>query len=329
MRIGLLEVSHWHLPLYTQALRQRGDTVVAVCDSSAPVRERVAREFRARAYADAHELLASEPLDFAFVFGRHCDMSALGHALVERGTPFCIEKPAGMTASEVHALGTAARARQLFVAVPLVQRVSPMLAAIERLQHGEGARFLHSSWRFLGGPPQRYLDGGNDWMLDPACSGGGCLINLAPHFIDLVHHLHGSARGPVACQLSNAVHGLQVEDHAMVSMACARGATGLVETGYCFPAHPAKREFSFTLVSATHHVRSCDDGMAIYRAGSKEVEVLTLDLDADPLYGTFVQRVLDDLHHGRAPVATLADLEPVMEVVDAARARCPITPTDH
>lgn len=321
MKVALLEVSHWHFPLYADALEDSGVQVVAISDGDAQVRAGVARRFGARAYADAGALLARETPDFAFVFGRHDAMMDMGLALIERGIPFSIEKPGGIKAAQLHRLQGAARARKLFVAVPFVQLLSPLYSVISDLVDGEGACFIHSSWRFFAGPPHRYLDAGNDWMLDPRHSGGGCLINLAPHFIDLVHRLHGPGEGAVECRLSNRLHATQVEDYAMLSMGCSGGATALVETGYCFPPHPAKREYSFSLVSASHYLRSCPEGICIHRAGAPESQVMPMDLDADPLYGKFVHRVLDDVRGGRAPVAGLADLAAVMEVVDEAHAR--------
>ena len=214
---------------------------------------------------------------------------------------------------------SAAEAKQLFVAVALVQRLSPLYAALCSMMNVEGACFSHSSWRFFAGPPQRYQNCGNAWMLDPVISGGGCLINLAPHFIDLVHWLHGPSHDGVVSRLSNTLHGAAVEDYAMLYMTCTEGRSGLVETGYCFPAHPAKRGYSFTLVSPSHYVRSSDDGICIYRSADGSTQSLPMELDADPLYGLFVARVLDDVLNGRAPLAGLGDLAAAMEVVDAAR----------
>lgn len=317
MRIGLLEISHWHFPLYADALQEADIDVVAVSDADMTLAEQVAGGFMARAFDDPLALIEHVPLDFAFVFGRHDQMPVIAAALIERAIPFALEKPGALNAADVGGLRVAAEARGLYVAVPFVQRVGPVAQVVNRLIDDEAARFSHSAWRFFGGPPSRYPRAGNGWMLDRRKSGGGCLINLAPHFLDFALQLHGP--GEVAsAQLSAAQHQSGVEDIATVSLAFASGDTALVQSGYCFPDHPQKREYSFSLVGTNHYVRSTASGLAIYRTGNTGIETIDCDLDADPLYGGFVRQVLADLRTGGPPVAGLADLEAVMGLVDTA-----------
>jgi hypothetical protein len=123
----------------------------------------------------------------------------------------------------------------------------------------------------------------------------------------------------VLARTSVALHGEAVEDYALVSTRHAQGAA-MVETGYCFPDHPRKREYSFSLSAAGHYVQSRADGISIFRSGRTEPEIEIFDLDSDPLYGVFVERVLSGHVAGRPPVAGLSDLEAVMQTVDAAYA---------
>ena len=320
MKVALLEVSHWHFPLYQEALLAADIDVVAVSDANEATRSRIASAFNANAYQSPQALLAGESaLDYVFAFGRHGALKDTGLALVERGIPFAIEKPGGVNAAEVGALVTAAEAKGLPVAVAFVQRVGPLFQALQRLQNEEGAEFRHSSWRFFAGPSGRYRTMDTPWMLDPVESGGGCLINLAPHWLDLTRLLHGPVEGPVLGRASNALHGETVEDYAMVSTSHARGSA-MVEAGYCFPDHPRKREYSFSLAGPVHYVQSRADEIEIFRLGTAAPEVLTFDLDSDPLYGVFVDRVLADHAGSRPPVAGLSDLEAVMKSVDTAYA---------
>jgi predicted dehydrogenase len=320
MRIGLLEVSHWHFPLYAAALRQSNVNVVALSDSNPEVLSDVSAAFDARGYRDPLELIESEHLDLAFVFGRHNVMPTIAQALIDRRVPFALEKPGGLDADSIASLRASAEQNNINVAVAFVQLVGPVYAAIRKLIDEENATFTHSSWRFFAGPPARYKAMGSDWMLDPEQSGGGCLINLAPHFIDLAHRLHGVSESAIV-RLSSRLHGAGVEDYAMVSLRCADGATAMIETGYCFPDHDAKREYSFSLVGPKHYVRSTASGISIYRAGQTHIEELDLELDADPMYATFVARVIADMQSGAPPTANLEDLEAVMRVMDVAYGR--------
>lgn len=318
MKLALLEVSHWHFPLYIDALRCDGLEVVAVSDRDAGIRDREAARFGARAYDDPLALIAAESFDYAFAFGRHAEMPAIGQALVAKGVPFVIEKPAGLNAGDVAALRRAAEAKGLPVAVPLVQRSGALNDLLQRLVAQEGAAFTSVCWRFFAGPPERYLENGSAWMLEPALSGGGCLINLAAHFVDLSQHLLRGPAARVTARTAAVLHGRRVEDYALISFATAADRTATIETGYCFPAHPDKREYSFSLVSATHYVRSDADGVVLYRPGGGAPERVAVDHDSDPLYAAFASRALDDFRCGRRPQTGLKELEAAMRTMDAA-----------
>lgn len=318
MKLALLEVSHWHFPLYVAALRADDVEVTAVSDRDAGVRAREAGRFGARAYDDPLALIAGESFDYAFAFGRHAEMPAIGQALVAKGVPFAIEKPAGLNADDVAALRRAADATGLPVAVPLVQRFGALNELLQRLVADEGAAFTSACWRFFAGPPERYLENGSAWMLEPELSGGGCLINLAAHFVDLSQHLLGGPAARVTARTAAVLHRRKVEDYALISFATAAGRTSTIETGYCFPAHPAKREYSFSLVSATHYVQSDADGVVIYRPGTAAPERVAVDHDSDPLYAAFAARALDDFRQRRRPQTGLKELEAAMRTMDAA-----------
>jgi predicted dehydrogenase len=316
MKILLLEVSHWHFPLYIDALLNAGVEIVAISDRDQMIREREAVRFGCPGHADWRKALETSRPDAVIAFGRHAEMPEIARALIDRRIPFALEKPAGLDADNVAALRAEAEAAGVLVAVPLVQRVGPLQALLDRLSNKEGARFTNTAWRFNAGPPSRYPKSGNGWMLDPTISGGGCLMNLGAHFVDLALGLLPTPPDAVFAHIDNSLHGALVEDTALLTMTSATGGRALVETGYNFPDGPDKREYSFSLTSAAHYVQSCPGGVAIFRPGA-EAEEVTMNLDSDPMYGMFVERFLADLAAGRAPSPGLGDLEPAMRIIDA------------
>jgi predicted dehydrogenase len=260
-------------------------------------------------------LLAANAVELAFVFGRHAEMPRLAETLIRRHIPFSIEKPCGRTAEEVRRLREYAAAEGVFVAVPLWSRISDLLAEIRVLGEGGGAtRFDHIAIRFIAGPPSRYEAAGAAWMLDPEVAGGGCLINLAAHLIDLCLLMLGADVAHVHGRSSHRGFGAAVEDYFLLLMATADGGVATVETGYTFPmTDTEQREFSFSMSSATHYVRSTADGIRIYerlrRAPAREKKIR---LDADVYYSPYVERVVSDLRRGAQPVAGLREAEAVM-----------------
>ena len=192
MKVALLEVSHWHFPLYIEALKRLELDIVGVSDREGFRGEEVAEYFSCSLYKDYRDLLETRDIDFAFAFGRHVEMRRIGEDLIERRVPFAMEKPCGINYFEVAALREKANAVGLYVAVPFIFRLSDLLRKIETIEGALPAEFGHFSVRFIAGSPSRYAKNGCSWMLEPAVSGGGCSINLAGHFIDLFLLLTGS-----------------------------------------------------------------------------------------------------------------------------------------
>src|SRR5215510_6026261 len=159
MRVVFIGVSHWHTRFYLDpVLGLPGVHVVGVSDPDVRVAQLTAGSLQCTWSTDYRTLCADVQPDFAFVLGRHADMAAACHFLIEQRIAFCVEKPAGVNATEVRALAAHARQRAVFAAVPFVFRESALLEAIRsRLAEGR-VQFL--SFRFIAGPVSRYLEAG-------------------------------------------------------------------------------------------------------------------------------------------------------------------------
>ena len=165
MRVALLEASHWHVPLYLDALQAPGIEVVAISDAEHVQGEAIARRFGCRLYSSSHDLLAREKVDFAFTFGRHSEMPALAEALIGRNIPFALEKPCGITMAQVTRLRKLTEEANLYCAIPFIFRMSDLLAAVEGAEGRVPSAFNFMSFRFIVGPPGRYEAAGAAWAL--------------------------------------------------------------------------------------------------------------------------------------------------------------------
>lgn len=317
MRVILLEVSHWHVPLYLDALASEGVEVAAVSDRDGVLADRVARRFGARTYASWRDLLADERADFAFAFARHCEMAAIGEALIARKIPFVLEKPCGLSGSEVRKMSRQAKACNLFVAVPLVQQFGPLAELLK--EAGEHAGPCHAWFRFVAGVPSRYPAAGCAWMLDPDQSGGGCFINLSSHFLYLALRLLPRVTR-ISARMSNAVYRERVEDYALVTLEGSDGSTAVIETGYLFPSGTGRpREVYYSLFgrNGCHVWWGERAGKAAHGQPWTEANV---NLDSDPLYARFVGETLAAFRSGGTPPVGLDSMVPVMDVIEAAYA---------
>lgn len=323
MKIALIESSHWHVPLYLDPLEAPGIEVVAVSDREGVNGRDIATRFGSRFYASYEELIEKETIDFAFAFGRHDEMPRIGELLITRKIPFAIEKPCGINAAQVTRLRELADAANVYVAVPLIFRISEFIERIAEVEGQLPSDFNHLQFRFIVGSPQRYVTAGAGWMLDPAIAGGGSTINVGSHFLDLFRVLTGKEVEKVSAVMSSRTHGEQVEDYSVVTLQVEGGVVGVVETGYSFPnTRDEQREFSFTVGSSRNYVYSGRDTFNVrdrsdLGSGTKTRPVR---LDTDVYYPIFVKRVLEECRTGQAPLAGLRDAEALMKIIDAAYA---------
>jgi predicted dehydrogenase len=318
MKVAIIEASHWHVPLYLDALEQNPDTaVVAVSDQTMTRGPQIATRFGARHHDDWHDLAALADFDFAFVFGRHDQMDEIARALIAKGIPFAIEKPAGLTGAQVAQLAALAAARNHYVAVPLIFGFSALIQTLRAV--ADPAEWRHMSFRFIAGPISRYLDAHCDWMLDSAKAGGGCTINLAVHCIDVFQRLTASPVKAVSAHMIRNPAVAGVEIYSALTLQTEAGQLCTVETGYTYPGKTREqREFSFSLGSSRSYVHSTREGLRIVSQDDGTAQDLALDLNTDIYYAEFVRHCLQDVQKARAPASGLGDLAAHMRLLDCA-----------
>jgi predicted dehydrogenase len=148
-------------------------------------------------------------------------MRALGH-----GTSVFCQKPLGRTAAEVEKVVEAARAADRLLAVDLSYRFTAGMQRIrELIRSGELGKVFAVDLAFHNayGPDK-------PWFYDPALSGGGCVMDLGVHLVDL-------ALWTLDAHCVNGVHAklffegqpltapaYQVEDYASVQFELDNGA---------------------------------------------------------------------------------------------------------
>lgn len=237
--------------------------------------------------------------------------------LIERGIPFAIEKPAGLSGAQVSALSEMALRRNHFVAVPLIFGFSTLIEELRAA--ADPADWQHMSFRFIAGPITRYISANCGWMLQDSKAGGGCTKNLAVHCIDVFQRLTGSKVQSVSARMIRDPSIADVEIYSVLTMQTVAGQLCTVETGYTYHGGTKEqREFSFSLASTASYVQSTIGGLRTTADGTGKAVERTLDLNTDIYYAEFVRRNLQDCQEQREPDANLADLSVLMRTIDHA-----------
>jgi predicted dehydrogenase len=324
MRIVLIGVSHWHTPFYLDPLLSMpGMSVIGVSDPDLARAEEVATKPRCPAFADYREMCARLKPDFAFALGRHCDMADEARFLITERIPFAMEKPCAVTAADARDIAGRAAQANLFAAVPFVIRYSPLLDAIREIAAGETTQYI--VFKFVGGMVDRYREQRVEWMLHRATAGGGPLLNLGVHFLDLCRVLLPDVKlQVVGAAMSNHLANLDIEDHAVVLL---RGgdATCMVETGYLYPAPNSVFDLHYSIRPDGHYFAARDNQTLEILDDNRRREVRSMPLTNSFFYPTFVADTLRRLARGERPIADLADMAEAMDLVEAAYTASPLT----
>jgi predicted dehydrogenase len=318
MKIAIFDVSHWHFPLYLAPLRDSGIEVVGISDTASFSGDRFAKELNCKLY-DSNEALLQADFDFALVFSRHSDMAALAERLINRGIPFLIEKPCGLDLQEVRRIRKLAEQRGVYVSVPFIIRVSDLASRLSPAEGFTPRGFQHFAFRFIVGPVSRYERVGCSWMLDKKHAGGGSLLNVGIHFIDLIASLTESPITQVSAQSRIYRPDVTVDEQTVLTCYNAEGQIAVIETGYLYPSTADdQRDFAFSISHNAAYVRGYADQFYAKKRETNEGVAITVEYNTDAYYPVFLRRSWADLAEGRSPITGLRAAEHALAVIEAA-----------
>ena len=109
----------------------------------------------------------------------------------------------------------------------------------------------------------------NAWRQDPGRGGGGVIVDLASHLIDLLEMILGQRVASVSCMTGRLVHDYSSEDTAMIMLAFEDGAIGTIDCSFSVPDNAVENRLEFYgstgSILATGTIGQSPDGtMKIY-----------------------------------------------------------------
>ena len=221
-------------------IRSAGGRVVAVADPD-PASRRSAAVIGAQAYETTAALLADRNVQAVYVATpNHLHREAV-EAAMAAGKPVLCEKPMAATLADAQAMVAAINRAGVPYGTAFDQRHHPAHAAIRTaIQTGRigtvtAIRIAYACWLDAGWS-------GDNWRADSARAGGGALMDLAPHGLDLAQYLLSEQVQAVAALTQRRIQQYAVDDGALLIGRTAGGVLVQLHVAYnCPEALPRRR----------------------------------------------------------------------------------------
>lgn len=234
LRVGLLGVGNIGTVHLQSASAIDGVSVVAAADAVGANRARAARLGVESTYEDYADLLRSESLDVAIIALPPYLHSEAVIAAVETGCDVFVEKPFARTVREGRTMLAAADTAGVFVGVDHTIRYQPEVERLKELY--DTGRIGHvplssiariNNGPFAAPPAHRPV---SSWQLDPVAAGGGALMDLGIHLLDVVEWFFGDLTVEYA-HLDSHLR-LPYEDTALLVLDTETGTTATLSAGF-------------------------------------------------------------------------------------------------
>ena len=211
--------------------------LVGLYDPNPLSRNRAKQLFACPTYDDLDAFLAVPGLGAVYVAAPNHAHRALVEAAAAAGKPVLCEKPMSTNLADAEGMVAACHRAGVRYATAFDQRFHAAHRALAELV-GEGLlgtvtaiRIVYACWL-----PANWA--GDNWRIDPRRAGGGALIDLAPHGLDLASYLLGEGLQDVAAMGQARVHRYAVEDGALVM---ARSQSGESWCSFMLPTTARRR----------------------------------------------------------------------------------------
>ena len=217
------------------AMQESANGRVAVLYDPDPASlQRAAALFDAPAHADLGAFLATPGLGAVYVAAPNHVHRTLVEAAAGAGLPVLCEKPMATTLADAQAMVDACAGAGVLYATAFDQRFHAAhrtlaaMVAEGRLGTVTAIRIVYACWL-----PADWA--GDNWRIDPRRAGGGALMDLAPHGLDLSSYLLGEPLADVAAMGQARVHRYGVEDGALLMARSQSGVMVQMHVAYNCP----------------------------------------------------------------------------------------------
>ena len=328
--VGLGNIGHYH----AERLRDIGGSLVGGMDISSDAQTRFERRYGVPVYDDHQELF--DRADAVVITTPNKFHEEYATDALERDLHVLIEKPLAHTLESAERIAAAASSTDSVCVVGFNNRFANTVRILRaRIEAGELGELTHVEANYVR---RRGVPGRGTWFTRRAIAGGGALIDLGVHAIDLglylfdfpsVEEVSGVTRSTFGPREDYAYlemwgvdagpEGFDVDDSASAFVRCGADRTLSLEVAWA-TNRPATHEFVVHGTDAAATFDLLDRNLSIYsasQAGTPHLEDSTIQTAENDTHTDELRAFLEAITTGSVSHDNVAEGLEVQRVVDA------------
>lgn len=342
-KAAIIGLQHLHPRGYMMLFQQcEGVDVICAYDSNKEHLNTFCDEFGLKAYSDLDRMLRDEALDLAVIFLPHCDCAVAAVKCARLGLHLMVEKPISDTLGGVRQIAAIADEFNVKLTTGYCWRYHPVIKTMKEIfSQGLIGQLVSVEARLSAGRVDRYIVGHSEWMLQKKKSGGGPMVNLGVHWLDLINYVTEDPVTEVCATNLHTSDKYDIEDSSLVLMKYASGAAGTLTTSYIVPdSYPCGRDLYIGLRGTEGVLSYCPryegeqggggapntDILELYSSSPKLAGSAARQyrFQLDPVAGysgymgkAYIERFIDAIRHNRMPDIPADAAVSVLQTVEA------------
>ena len=295
--------------------------LVAVMDANGEVAEKVREKYNAKfAFDNYEELLAIDEIDAVYIASPVFCHKEQAFAAAKAKKHILLEKPMALTVEESKEIADFCKEQGVKLGVGLMMRFHSYHQAMKKII-AEGK--LGDVVSMRGQLTCWYPDIPNNWRQNKALSGGGALMDMGIHCIDLLQYITGLKATEVTGFAGTPTFSYNADDSAAIVMKMENGALAMVDANFNIPDAAAKCKLeiygtkgSIMAEGTVSQVEGGDVSVLIsddslgYDAAQNREELVPVKLDVE--FGNMYTKEVESFGN-----AIINDTEPAITAEDA------------
>ena len=220
-----------HLPAY--AASEEAELAAIVSGHRASAEATAAKFGNPRVLDSWEEAVADPTIEAVDICTPNALHAPIAIASARAGKHVLVEKPMATSLAEADAMVAAAREAGVLLAVAHNLRFVPIYSAMQQLiAEGTIGRVFSARGIFMHAGPDEFWGATSDWFWREGEAGGGSLLDMGIHMIDLIRWMVGRPVHEVTAMTARVLKPTFADDNAMVIMRFEGDVLGSVQASW-------------------------------------------------------------------------------------------------